>query len=591
MIMQRWTRWLVCAVVCVGTEALLVRSATAQVSGTMKDALAVIPDNAMGFVCVPNVKAFDSKLEQTLKHLGLDGAVPPPMNSLAGILGVQMGMTEGLDSDGAVIVVMMPAAHVMELQMKTALIVATKDAEVLLGAMGGEAGEGGTWTVTMGAMPISAVVRGEHVVLAMTPDLAKNIATSPPIAKKLKPAELKTLEGLDLAVWVDGDRMLGMVKPQVSGFLDMAMMVQGGAASGWQAKQMEASKKQIDMFFDGTASMTLGLSLGQPGVGLRFGMTTKAGSALAKQIKLRPTTASLLTGVPSEKYMFAFGETVDPAAIKGGMEYLDMYLAVPDDAKEIDQDQLTRLKGVIEEWLVMITALRGSVVSLVPGPGGIFGLGVLIDTTDSAQWLELAGDVIDAGKKLATDADIKEKLEAIVYRTEAETISGVPIQHLKLDVDKIEAVDEDDMEEVLKIVGRDGMLLRMGAVDAKTVAVAFGGGAAHMGRLIETARKKDAPLDRDAGIKKVAAHMPGRRASVGYAAVDQILETVRTGVKLIDEDEEFPVRMPVINAPLAMTSSGGDGWGQFDLFVPRELLVAGAQAVRMMMGGSSQPEY
>ena len=46
------------------------------------------------------------------------------------------------------------------------------------------------------------------------------------------------------------------------------------------------NKKNIDMLVNGMATLTVGLSLDNPGVGLRFAMTARAGSDLASQVKV-----------------------------------------------------------------------------------------------------------------------------------------------------------------------------------------------------------------------------------------------------------------------------------------------------------------
>ena len=58
--------------------------------------------------------------------------------------------------------------------------------------------------------------------------------------------------------------------------------------------------------------------------------------------------------------------------------------------------------------------------------------------------------------------------------------------------------------------------------------------------------------------------------------------------KVLDE-EEFPVKMPSIDAPLGISSTGGTEWNRVDVFVPTELMVAVKNAILGMMMGGGQP--
>ena len=128
----------------------------------------------------------------------------------------------------------------------------------------------------------------------------------------------------------------------------------------------------------------------------------------------------------------------------------------------------------------------------------------------------------------------------------------------------------------------------MSGVDAQHVVVGFCGGAESMGRLIESAGKDAVPLADDPGIKKVKAHLTSERASEMYLSVDRIVNVISRVARVLDE-EEFPVKMPSIDAPLGISSTGGTEWNRVDIFVPTELMVAVKNAIMGMMMGGGQP--
>ncbi|MBI4717003.1 MAG: hypothetical protein HY763_04305 [Planctomycetes bacterium] len=570
---------------------LFLAGAPVQAGDPMKEAIATLPADAMGFACVPSLKSLDANFQQAINDLNLQPFVQPPANSLVALIKQNLPMFAALDESGAFAIVLMPAETLMDLSNATALVVPAADPKAMLEGMGGQPGEGGVWSVSMMGQPSYAISGDKRIVVTQSAEVAKKFAESKGgLDAKLKPGEIKALEGLDLAIWLDGDRMLKLFKPQIDGLVAMATMMQAGSGPVGM-KQAEATKNQVNMLVEGTSSLGLGVSLKKPGLSLRLAMTSKPGSELSKQMKVKPTAESLLKGLPGDKYMAVFGQTADPSQMKASMKAFDPYFGMLEAVEGIDKEKVGQLKSVVEEWLPMMSGLRGALRSTPDGSDGLFGASLLIDTSDAKKWLDLTGKAVELAKKLVTestnehiDADVKKAVEAITFKADAEDAGSVKTCHLKFDVAKVAEMDDEEKEELGKVLGKDGLLLRLAAVDGNTVAVTFGGGAAGMGKLVEAAKKKESPLDADAGIKKVATNLPAERASVLYLAVDQIIAGIQHVMKAVDE-EELPVTMPTIDAPLAMSATGGDEWSRFDIFLPTELLVAAKNAGMAMMGG------
>jgi len=569
---------------------------TARGAETMKEAIATLPSDALGFICVPSLKQLDANYQQAISDLGLQAMIQPPMNSLVGAIKQFAPMFASLDETGVFALVFMPAETVEQLGSSMAVLIPAGDPKGMLEGMGGQAGEGGIWTVNLYGQPAFAAAGEKRVFVAKTADVAKKVvANKGGLDSKLKPADLKSLEGLDVALWVDGERLLKLLKPQIDMMTSMIMMMQsGGGALG--AKQGEATKQQIDMFVEGAASASLGVSLKKPGLDLRFAMTAKPGTELAKRNKIKTTTSSLLTGVAPDKYMLVFGGISDPAQVQTSMKDLDPYIGMLESIEGVGKETVGQLRSVVEEWASLMTGVRGCIEALAPGPEGLFGVSLLMETSDSQKWVDLAGRAVETGKKLLSEAksttakdDIKKVLEAITHNPDAEQVGGAKVGHLKFDVAKIEGVDEEDLEEMTKVLGKHGLLFRIAAADAKTVVVTFGGGTSYLTRSLEAAKKKDAPLDNDGGIKKVSAHLPNDRASVAYIAVDNVIAGIQNALKALDE-EDLPFKMPALQAPLAITSTGQAESVRMDVFFPTELLVAGKNVVMALQGGNGDPD-
>ncbi|HUU94828.1 MAG TPA: hypothetical protein VM487_03740 [Phycisphaerae bacterium] len=578
-------RKLVLAAVCL---SLLLPNAV-RADDAVKDALSLVPADAIGFVCVPNIQQLDASFQNTLEKLGLSAFVPPPTNSLAGAMRVFLRMSAGLDDGGALLLVLMPAETPDEFDQKIALLVPATDPKLLLEAMGAEAGEGGTWSLELFEEPIVAAACQKHVALAKNAETVKAVAASTDnITKKLNPNELALFAGLKVAAWFDAQRMCELHKPQIEGLKGMLMMMQQ-AGGVFGAKQAESTEQAFDLYTQGLRSCLLGLSLDDNGLGLRLGMTTKPGTDLHKMTQVANTEGSLLKGLPRGKYMLAAGEILNPQAVDQAFESLDPYFEVPEGVETVDREQLGKLKDILKGWAKLHTAVRASVEVLPPGPDGLIGATFILDTTDSKKWIEGFTQVVDIGKKIVSDEQVKQVLDALIHDPQAETSGNVKIHHLKFDLTKLEDVDKEELVDVFTVIGKEGVLLRLAAADEKTVVVAFGGGSKRMNQAIEQARKSEAPLDEDPGIKRVAALLPKSRTSVFYLALDNVVALVRNIVKALDKEDEFPLEVGEINAPLAVVGRGGEGWSQADIFIPTELMVAAKDAIMTMMGMGGGP--
>ena len=581
---------------CMLFGACVTMPLTAQADDTLASALAVIPEDAMGFVCVPSIKSLDSDYQQAISDLGLQQFIQPPMNSLIGMIRQFVPFLEGMDETGSLALVFMPVENIFELQMKQVVLIPTKEPKAMIEAMQGQAAEEDLWSVTIQGQPAYVAVGKGRLILAKQAEVAKAVkSSSASIGGKLKAHEKKGMEGLDLVVWIDGNRLFTLLKPMLDSVIAPMLMMQQ-SAGGFQAKSAELNKKQIDMMVNGMSSLMLGLSLDKSGLGLRFAMTGKPGSEMAKQLKLKNTSDSLLKGLPDGEYVFAFGQTADPEQTRTALkDQLDTWFDLGAETDKVDAEKLGQLKALIEEAAPMITGLRGSIEVLPAGPDGLFGVAIIADTSDSKKALELKGKLIELGREILADAagktendELRQFHDALAYEKDAEEIAGVQVQHLKLDLAKVEDIDEEDREDILRVIGKEGVLVRLAPVGPRKVVAGFGGGTEWMAALIEQAKKSEAPLDSDPGIMKTASGVPKERASVAYLAVDRILAAANRVANALEE-EPLPVQMPSIDAPLAMASSGGDGWVRFDMFAPTELLVASKNAAMIMMGQTETP--
>lgn len=570
------TRWVIAFV---GLAVLV--PGVARADKTTDKVLAAVPVEAIAFVSVPNLQQLDTDVQQAITNLGLAPLINPPGKfSPIGLLEQFLGMSDGLDTSGSLILVVLPPATPGVLDPPFALIVSATDPKALLTAMGGTPGEGGQWTLTIQGKPNFAIAGDGRIVLSDSAETAKTVAEGKTgIADSVSQADRDAMVGLDLTIWIDATKVIKAYRQQIDGFIAMFGMMQAAGPFGPAA----SGENPLELLVDGASSVMLGVSLEDSGVGLRFVLGVNPGTKMAEQVKMVNTTKPLLNGLPPDSYMLAFGQTIDPAATIASLGDMDPMFEAMGQAAQLNEEQVGTLTELFKEWLGSLTGLRGVVSALPAGPNGIIGLCLLMDTGDSAKSLTQLGEAMKAiGEMDPEDSEAKQVIAALTHNPEAEDIDGTTVQHVKFDLAKMDDIDEEDLEEITPIIGQDGLLLRVAAVNDDTVAIAFGGGSDYMQLVIQHAKNDQPMLDSDPGILRAADHVPSDRAYATYIAVDRIINCIGTGAKALD-DEEFPVHMAELNAPIAIVGSGGDGWFRADIYLPTELIDAAKNAIMGIM--------
>lgn len=565
----------------------------ARAGDPMIAAVASLPEDTMAYLVAPSLKHLDTDYQQALADLQLQAMTPPPFNSLSGALKSWQPAFAGLDENGPVAVLFLPVTNLMEFNTHQVIVLPVADPKAMLEGLGGKAGDDKVWEVTFMGQPSFAATAEKRVYVCRSREVAAKMASAKlGLDAKLKPAELKSLEGLDLALWIDTDRVLKVLKPQID--MMTAMMVGMQASSGpFGAKQAESTKKQIDRLVDGMTSLVIGIGLDKAGLDLRIGTNIRPGSELAKQSKSRITSEPLLRGLPADQFAVAFGAVLHPEYAGEAAKQFDVYAEMLTGVEGVDKAKADELKKTVQDMLGLAKAFRVSVEALPPGENGFLGVSVIAESSDAKRWLELEGKLIELAKAIAGEVkaevageEVKAFASAVTFNAEAESISGRKVAQLKLDISKFPDADEDDIEGATKLLGKEGLTFRMAAPDANTMLVTFGGGAAYMDRLMQSAAKNEPALESSASVKKSASGVPAERNAVLYVAADRLIGMINQAMKAVDE-EELPVRLPAGTSPIAMASTGGDDWGRMDLFVPTDVIVAGKNAAMVMIGSSA----
>ena len=93
----------------------------------------------------------------------------------------------------------------------------------------------------------------------------------------------------------------------------------------------------------------------------------------------------------------------------------------------------------------------------------MLGAAIVVESTDSAQWLDKMESSLEIVKKLASDFDPDEAEKVLSlgsYTKAAEELAGVKVHQFKIDLSASDHIDEEDIESAHEIIGSDGLLLR-----------------------------------------------------------------------------------------------------------------------------------
>jgi hypothetical protein len=221
-----------------------------------------------------------------------------------------------------------------------------------------------------------------------------------------------------------------------------------------------------------------------------------------------------------------------------------------------------------------------------------------VETTDVKGSLELLRKVIEGYKGVFKGEEITKILSGLTCKPDAEKIGGVSVDHIALDLSKVTGDNPDAkgvVDTIQKVLGKEGVLVRLAPAGEKYVVVSLGGGAARMEQVMKDAASGKSPLLENPGVMKDSKKLPEKRIFELYLAVDQLLKVVKT----ITGSANVP-GMAKIDAPLAIALSAEKNYGRLDLVLPTELIIEIKNVVLQAMfgggfggggGGGSAPSF
>lgn len=539
------------------------------------DVLDIAPADAWAVVCVRNMGELDSKLNALIQQASL----PAPPNPVAMALSY-FGFLSGLNPAGGVGVVMLPAPSFPAMRDRAVLVIPTQDFAELVSLIEPEEVEPGISKAALQGHETYITRKGDYALFGPSVDAVKQVHTAQgSVRSKLNAHLLNHYQKDDLVVWVNAEAVTAS-----DSFKAVAPMLQAMNFDPAMLTQLR--------------SLMVSLRLGPAGIG--FGLYTDGvpGSDAHKvMVSQKASAESLLLGLPKDRYVLGYGALSGEQASRMGADLLAKVLDMPQlQALPLEPGTLQQFKDLLVAMIKPMRTLSFSVSGLPEGPDGLMSLSKVVGVEgDPKEALSLFAQLVALLKSAsASHAHAAAVTNALEYKPAAETVGEWSVDHLTLDLTKLASPDDAESAQewsatAARIFGKDGILFRMGVVDSRHVVMTFGGGAERFNTVAGLVKAGHTPLAEEGGIRRSAEHLPARRSSEGYFAVDQLLNLVGSIAKAVDEPIP-PLSLGELNAPIAFATEPVEAGGsQAELFVPMELVIAVKDLAMSMMGGQGTP--
>ena len=589
--------------------------ATATAPALPPDPIAVlkmIPADATGFVVLRDMKELSNDVVTLAGTLGLpmgaNGLFPAPLDWLKETAGIQAG----LDETGSVALVLLNCADVQnseEVAKKLVVLVPTNDAKRLLQMLQAQpdSQDKDIYAVNLMGQASVATPKGRFLIVCQTPEALKAAmkAEGEGIVKIMSPDRVAAYGACDLFAWGD---LRGFSKPLRDGvkntLLGMMAMAQPGAAEKGQE-----SVQKLEKFIDESREVSLGLSLGRSGLNISAYFRMDPASSMGAEMKAsKASTDSLLVGLPDEPTVFALGIVVSHGEKSKVPDLVDTVLTSAGVSGHFGPEQTTALKDSLTKVFGGVHLLSGSLANLpADAKLGLLSAVFVAQVDDSDEFLtqsrkafDVVKDVVNStaakagDKQPDTAAAAKSVADAIQWKAKAEQVAGLSVDQIVVDAAKVPDVTPEDVQQIKGVLGPEGIVVRVAAVDKHHVVFVFGGGQERFAKVVDLAKKGEAPLGKGA-IQALNKRLPaGPRLVEGYLHVDQLLKLVTGVMAQSGQQQTMPFVMRNA-APIAFcVNRVSDSAQEIHIVLPTELILsireAMAPIMQMFMGGGGEQQ-
>jgi len=569
--------------------------------------LKAIPADASAFVALRNLKQLDKDVQDSVKALNLPAGVIP---SLSKLVKDDLRLSKGFNENGGVALVVLNASQVKqaeELEKRIALFFSATDPKAMADAMGAE-GEGEVKKVELFGEPAWGAARGDFLVVAKDEATLKEAiqARGDGVIKTLSAERAKAFAEQDIFGWAS---FRGISKELRESVRDIITKETG---QGIPLEALGANLDQMEKFIEDGQDVSFGLSLDpKRGITGSFYFSMRPDTEYGRQIAaIKPLNGSLLASLPADPFVVAAGAVSNPDTERQLKKFLDLAFSEENVGDRVDKDKLAQVRDGLASLLGGVQQMSLGIYPLPIEDGqGMVNAVLIAKVKDAAQWKQEARKIFNMGKELGVEAakksgepeeEVSKTANAIQWKEGAEKLGGADVDQLVVDLAQLPNSDTDTVDQIKKVLGPEGVLVRVGALGKDQILVVFGGGAKRFEAAAKIATAKEAPLAGNADIKKVADRLQaGPRVMEIYFNVDKLISLAMDISSEVGGGIMFPIALRNA-APIAMTSVKiGETAQQTELLVPMELLRSLADIFGPMLqmgldgpqpGDSDEPE-
>lgn len=533
-----------------------------------KDVLSAVPADAWGFVVLRSLETVDQKVALLNKMLGLE---LPPVTPMA-LTMTNLGTTLDVKSPVCIVLMDVQKYGTMDPGDAALAIVSANDPKAMMKQLGADEPTEGLYKITVMAQEAFATIKDKFVIVGKNKECVTRASkATASLDKDFAEARSTLLNKSDLYLSLSVRAALSAYKETIMPFLQMAMAAQDPDGAGTQ--------KLLKLFMEMEA-LDVSIALSEEGIALSAMTVAVKDSDLAKlTADTQNTSTSLLSVLPKEKYLLAIGATGGYSEYAEKFSNPNMLSTVLKQARVdgIDLKAAEKLDKEVAKLLKAIGPWALSVSSLPAGDGGMIGLTLAVESKEPKVFVDGLRNIYKTIWGLSDDEDFETVKDMFAHKADAETIDGNKVDTISLKMDELAEMadmDEDDVKQLHTLIGKE-LVFRFGAVGPKHFVFSFGGGKDRFGSICATVRSKGGEsLTADQGIAALAAKMPSPRSSEGFIAVDNILAMVKSVAKLMDEADEVPFEVPVLDAPVAICGVAIDNISQANIVIPAPLIKA-----------------
>jgi hypothetical protein len=559
-----------------------------------------VPDDALLVLKTKNISATSTKVGKWLKDLGLAQMKPGLDNPLA-LLQKELGLTNGLDTNGEMAIVFRDPAKTNEKPDKSMmLLIPVSDYAGFVANFKDAKVDGEVTEVSMpkSTEPGYLAHWGNYAVLSPSKALASLTTTAP--LKITGAATNKELGAKDMVFYANFNALRGMIQPHLAEMRDKAMeeMENSLGQDEKLAKFKPVIKAFAGQFFAAveafvrdTDAATISADFGNEGVNLAMMAEFVPNSYLGNTFSaITNTSEPLLAGLPTGKYLFFGGHKNQPEVTTKLFSDFSAPIMKELDAMGPDMKAAHDYVDALNTYLKANKSGTFGVVAPAGqlGQEAIFQI-VTVAKGDAAAMKDAQIKMVKAQEATMKALGLPADAYSATVVPNSKTIDGVSFDAINTTMNP-NSKDPAAMQQaqiMAMVYGPGGMSMLEGVVDPNTLVFGMGVSDDVLKNTITAAKGNQSPLADNAALKSVTSHLPSSRTAEFYVPLDQIVTTGLTYARQFGAQMNLTLQPDL--PPVGFTTSTDGTALRLDGYVPtvlvQQLVSAGMQAYMQTQGG------